>query len=276
MTERNIDLRAAINAVSDVIQNRPRPIREFDQIHMKAGDMVLQSELVANWAKNKRLAFIGDGDAISVCVAYLKARGIVDYGPSRVTVFDFDERIVQAIKRFADKERIDHLDAELYNCMDGLPENRARFDAFYTNPPWGQYNKGASVNLFLQRGMEAIHYDGQGTVVIADDAELPWTKTVMSEVQNFVLKNGFFINRMMSQLHSYHLDDAEGLRSCNLMFSSLPDTAREHTLIDIADPALLEGLGTAEDRALQGGPRRLSQRDADPECVGSVLGPRAE
>jgi hypothetical protein len=88
--------------------------------------------------------------------------------------------------------------------------------------------------------MEAIHYNGQGTVVIADDAELPWTKTVMSEVQNFVLKNGFFINRMMSQLHSYHLDDAEGLRSCNLMFSSLPDTARQHTSIDIADPALLE------------------------------------
>ena len=34
---------------------------------MKAGDKALQSELVANWA-DKRLAFIGDGDAISVCV----------------------------------------------------------------------------------------------------------------------------------------------------------------------------------------------------------------
>ena len=30
-----IDLRDALNAVSDVIQNRPRPIREFDQIYMK-------------------------------------------------------------------------------------------------------------------------------------------------------------------------------------------------------------------------------------------------
>jgi hypothetical protein len=35
MTE--IDLKAAINAVSDVVQNRPRPIREFDQIYMKTG-----------------------------------------------------------------------------------------------------------------------------------------------------------------------------------------------------------------------------------------------
>jgi len=240
VTERNIDLRAAINAVSDVIQNRPRPIREFDQIHMKAGDMVLQSELVAHWAKDKRLAFIGDGDAISVCVAYLKARGIIDYGPSRVTVFDFDERIVQAIKRFADKERIDHLDAVLYNCVDALPEDRVRYDAFYTNPPWGQYNKGASVNLFVQRGMEAIHYDGQGTVVIADDTDLSWTKTVLGAVQNFLLENRFFVTRMMSQLHSYHLDDAEGLRSCNLMFSSLPDSVGRDSSVEVSDPALLE------------------------------------
>lgn len=66
---KEIDLRAAINAISDVVQNRPRPLREFDQIYMKTGDMVLQSELVAHWANGKRLAFIGDGDAISVCVA---------------------------------------------------------------------------------------------------------------------------------------------------------------------------------------------------------------
>ena len=77
----DIDLKAAINAVSDVVQNRPRPIREFDQIYMKTGDMVMQSELVASWSNNKRLAFIGDGDSISVCVAYLHAREILDYGP---------------------------------------------------------------------------------------------------------------------------------------------------------------------------------------------------
>jgi predicted methyltransferase len=64
-----VDLREAVNAVSDVVQNRPRPLREFDQIHMKTGDMVLQSEAVADWSDGKRLAFIGDGDAISVWVS---------------------------------------------------------------------------------------------------------------------------------------------------------------------------------------------------------------
>ena len=71
-----VDLHRAINAVSDVVQNRPRPLRDFDQIHMKTGDMVVQSELVADWADKKRLAFIGDGDAISVCVAYLMSRKV--------------------------------------------------------------------------------------------------------------------------------------------------------------------------------------------------------
>jgi N4-bis(aminopropyl)spermidine synthase len=142
-----IDLRAAMNAISDVVQNRPRPLREFDQIYMKAGDIVMQSEFVAKWADGKRLAFIGDGDAISVCVAYLHKRGIIGYGPSKITVFDFDERIVGAVKRFADKERLEHLDAVLYNCLDSFPPSN-RFDRFYTNPPWVASNNGESVNVF--------------------------------------------------------------------------------------------------------------------------------
>ena len=100
--QKDIDLRAAINAISDVVQNRPRPLRLFDQIYMKAADMVLQSELVALWAEGKKLAFIGDGDAISVCVDYLLKREILIYGPSEIVVFYLDERICGAVTRFAD------------------------------------------------------------------------------------------------------------------------------------------------------------------------------
>jgi N4-bis(aminopropyl)spermidine synthase len=173
-----IDLKAAINAVSDVVQNRPRPIREFDQIYMKTGDMVMQSELVANWATGKHLAYIGDGDAISVCVAYLHARGIVPYGPRMTTVFDFDERIVGAVNRFADRERLNGLRAVLYNCLDALP-HAGQFECFYTNPPWGASNNGESVNLFVQRGVEAVGFKGEGIVVIADDDDLDWPREVL-------------------------------------------------------------------------------------------------
>jgi predicted methyltransferase len=218
---REVDLRSAVNAISDVVQNRPRPIRAFDQIYMKAGDMVVQSELVADWAHGKRLAFIGDGDAISVSVAYLKQRGIIDFGPSRITVFDFDERIVSAVKRFADKERLEWLDAVLYNCFDELPQ-AARHDLFYTNPPWGASNDGASVHVFAQRGMEVTGFEGEGMIVIADDAELAWPKQVLATTQAFCASKGFYVSRMMPKLHEYHLDDAPDLRSCNLIVSALP------------------------------------------------------
>jgi len=204
-----------------VVQNRPRPIREFDQIYMKTADMVMQSELVASWANNKRLAFIGDGDSISVCVAYLHARGILDYGPSLTTVFDFDERIVGAINRFADQERLENLQAVLYNCIDALPQGKL-FECFYTNPPWGASNNGASVNLFVQRGIEATRYRGEGMIVIADDPDLEWPQEVLYQVQAFTLNSGFYVSRMMPQLHSYHLDDAPTLRSCNLMIKARP------------------------------------------------------
>jgi predicted methyltransferase len=231
---KEIDLRAAINAISDVVQNRPRPLRDFDQIYMKAGDMVLQSEFVASWADRKRLAFVGDGDAIGVCVAYLRKREILDYGPSRITVFDFDERIVGAVRRFADRERLDTLDAVLYNCLDALPK-ATKYDCFYTNPPWGASNNGESVNVFVQRGMELIAFDGEGLVVIADDEDLEWPKQVLSSVQAFAAREGFFVSRMMPRLHQYHLDDAPELRSCNLLFASLPNNGRTVESTPIAD-----------------------------------------
>jgi predicted methyltransferase len=234
-----IDLRAAMNAISDVVQNRPRPLRDFDQIYMKTGDMVMQSEFVAKWADGKRLAFIGDGDAISVCVAYLKNREIFNYGPTKITVFDFDERIVIAVKRFADKERLEHLDAVLYNCLEPFPPSN-RFDNFYTNPPWGASNNGESVNVFAQRGMEAIWHDGHGMIVIADDEELPWPKQVLASAQRFALERGFYVSRMMPRLHHYHLDDAPDLKSCNLMIASLPGNRKEVTSEAITDQERLK------------------------------------
>jgi N4-bis(aminopropyl)spermidine synthase len=237
---RQVDLRAAINAVSDVVQNRPRPLRIFDQIHMKVGDMVMQSEIVADWADGRRLVFVGDGDAISVCVAYLNARGVFNFGPARITVLDFDERTVDAVNRFAARERIDNLDARLYNVIDALDPALA-FDCFYTNPPWGASNNGASVNVFVERGMEAVRQAGEGMVVIADDDDLEWPKRVLASVQGFAAGKGFYVSRMQRKLHEYHLDDAPDLRSCNLYLSALPGNGSRYSASHaITDPTRLE------------------------------------
>ena len=237
--QKEIDLRSAINAISDVVQNRPRPLRELDQIYMKTGDMVLQSEFVAKWADGKRLAFIGDGDAISVCVAYFQKRQIISYGPSEIVVFDFDERVCSAVTRFADGEQLESLSAQLYNCLDPFP-GPTHFDCFYTNPPWGASNEGESVKVFMQRGMEATSYAGEGMVVIADDPDLEWPKRVLANVQSYALSSGFFIQRMMPRLHSYHLDDAPGLKSCNLIFKALPGSKSAGPSSRITDAGRLE------------------------------------
>ena len=234
----DIDLRAAVNAVSDVVQNRPRPLREFDQIYMKTADMVLQSELVAHWANEKRLAFIGDGDSISVCVAYLKNRGIINYGPAAITVFDFDDRMCGAIKRFAEREGLTQIQAQLYNCLDPFP-GPLDFDCFYTNPPWGASNLGESVKVFVQRGFEATGYRGEGMVVIADDLKLEWPKQVLAKIQAFAIESGFYVQRMMPRLHNYHLDDNPDLRSCNLILKALPGKDAPGPSESITDPTRL-------------------------------------
>ena len=114
------------------------------------------------------------------------------------------------------------------------------FDCFYTNPPWGASNEGESVKVFVQRGMEATKYTGEGAVVIADDTEKEWAPRVLANVQAFALSSGFFIQRMMSRVHSYHLDDAPELRSCNLILRAVPGNVPRGRSIQITDPARLQ------------------------------------
>ena len=148
--------------------------------------MVLQSEYVANWSREQRLVFIGDGDSISVSVAYLLKRGIVSCGPAEIPVLDFDERIVTAIERSPITRGLRTLRAQLYNALDPIPDDLEPFDCFYSNPVWGASNGGSSVKVFARRGMELLGFDGSGLLVIADRQEgYPWTEEVLANVQEF-------------------------------------------------------------------------------------------
>jgi predicted methyltransferase len=165
-----IDFRKALNTISDVVQNRPPPLREFDQIYMKVGDLVIQADFIARKFAGSNVVFIGDGDAISLSVAHLRQQGVFSEGPTSITVLDFDERIVNSVNHFAsDNDLSDYIHGVLYNVCDPLPEAyRRKFDAFYTNPPWGASNDGVSVKSFVIRGFEAVRPKGMGAIVIAD------------------------------------------------------------------------------------------------------------
>lgn len=218
-----LDLQKALNALSDVTENRPLPLREFDQIYMKAGDMVIHTEFIARRFDGLDVVFVGDGDAVGLAVVHLMQQGVVTYGPKSVTLLDFDERMVHSVERFATDFEYEHIiNARLYNVIDPLPEELVgAFGAFHINPPWGQHNEGESVAVFLERGIQALRIGGLGMVVIADDKELPWTNQVLGRTQRVALDNGMIVDEMIPALHSYHLDDAPELRSCALSFRKI-------------------------------------------------------
>ena len=198
----SLDLRQAFNALSDVVVNRPQPLREFDQIYMKISDMLLQAELLSRWVDGKTLICLGDGDAIGLTLVHLKAQGVFERGPKHVHVLDFDQRIVNSIRVFATNYQLENeISAELYNVADPLPDiHIAKFEAFYTNPPFGASNGGRSVEVFLKRGDEALAGSGTACIVIADDSTLSWTREVMKQVQDYLLHNGLIIMEMVPKL----------------------------------------------------------------------------
>lgn len=236
----SIDLRRSINAISDVISNRPRPLREFDQIFMKAADMLLQVEHASRHFADKSVVFIGDGDAIALSLVHLHSLGLLTLGPRSVKVLDFDERVVLSVRRFAELYQItDRVSASMYNVADALPFNEwQRYDAFYTNPPFGASNNGASVQAFLSRGMEAVGNAGVGCVVMADVPELDWTQKALRTVQRAALDTGFVISELIPQFHHYHLDDEPDLTSCSLIIKRIVDTSEEYTSVGLANHEL--------------------------------------
>jgi predicted methyltransferase len=214
-----IDLRKSLNAISDVVNNRPRALREFDQIFMKTADMLLQAEHVSRHFDGKRVVFIGDGDAIGLCLVHLHNQGLLGTGPSSVHVLDFDERVVLSVRGFAERFGVaERVTAELYNVAEPLPPTHWQaFDGFYTNPPFGASNDGRSVEAFALRGFEAVGESGIGCLVIADDREFPWTQDILFATERLSIENNFLVVELLPEFHHYHLDDAPELRSCSMV-----------------------------------------------------------
>jgi N4-bis(aminopropyl)spermidine synthase len=214
-----IDLRRCLNAISDVVNNRPRPLREFDQIFMKTADMLLQTDHVGKLFEGKRVVFIGDGDAIGLCLVHLHNSKLLEHGPESVHILDFDERIVLSVETFAERFGIrDRVSAELYNVAYPVPEKHwQHFDCFYTNPPFGASNNGQSVVAFLRRGIEVVGEDAMGCIVLADHSGYAWTRQVLLRAQEVSLQEGFMISELLPEFHHYHLDDAPELTSCSMV-----------------------------------------------------------
>lgn len=214
-----IDLRKCLNAISDVVNNRPPPLRQFDQIYMKTADMLLHTDHVGKCFDGKSVVFVGDGDAIGLCLVHLHKRKLLPYGPRRVHILDFDGRMVESVREFAKKYKISRqVSATLYNVADPLPHDYfGKFDAFHINPPFGKVNGGTSIFAFMNRAFEATTQNSIGCVVLADDERQPWTSKVLQRTQFHALKSGWWVSELLPRFHSYHLDDVPDLTSCTLV-----------------------------------------------------------
>jgi N4-bis(aminopropyl)spermidine synthase len=196
---------------------------------MKAEDIVAQAILVAKKFNHLKATFVGDGDSIALAIVHLSGRGLLTEAPDYIRVLDFDQRIVNAINRFAELHGYSQIiAAELYNVVDPLPESLiGKAGAFYTNPPWGASNGGESVVAFLRRGVEAVGQHGLAAVVGPNESRVPWTQEVVSRTKSALVESGFVIEKVGPERHHYHLDDDPHLRSCTLFARGVAHSSKK-------------------------------------------------
>jgi predicted methyltransferase len=198
------------NLADIVINSRPTPNREYDQIYMLNGDMVRQLWQVAEYIQGKNIIFLGDGDGMSMLLGLFAVKNYIA-SPKSMTVLDFDQRIINNISRFFHKHEISRCyetKCQLYNAIEPITsELCAYYDLFYINPPYGSKNKGVGAQAWLHRCMDLCKSNAIGCIILPYDNDQLWTKEAMVSVQDFLLHNGFVVRHMVPFMHSYHLDE---------------------------------------------------------------------
>lgn len=212
-----------IDYVDLLLYNRPIPHREYDQIYMRAKYMLKQVTYVQETLKGKRIAFLGDGDGMSLLLALLSQR--YQLGIDSMTVFDFDDRILNTFKSISKDYQLKiPIRYELYNVIDPIsPNHRGQFDFFYINPPYGSKNHGLSCIMWLMRCMELSTVDSEGCIIIPNDTRFPWVQSCMENITHFLLSDGFQILQTLSNIHKYHLSDNPDLQSSMLHVKRISD-----------------------------------------------------
>ena len=231
--------RGALLAAYAVERSRPPALRRYDQIAMDPVDLARQVDLLAAGLADRDVVFVGDHDGMSVALGHAAAVGGGPM-PARMTLLDFDERLLGRYRRFARAHGFESaLDVRRYNVFDPVPDDLVgAADVFYTNPPYGSRNEGASVRLFLSRALECVRAvnaddttDGPvGFAVLPYDDERAWTRVAMQKTQAFMVGQGWTVGEMAKAMHGYALDDDPRLRSATVRFEGVayrePDRAR--------------------------------------------------
>lgn len=210
------DLADVIDYIDLLLYNRPLPHREYDQIYMKARHMLIQATYVHRHLFGRKIAFLGDGDGMSLLLALLSQKHSL--GINSMTIFDFDERILHAFESVAlSHHGLIPTFYQLYNIIEPIaPNYKSQFDFFYINPPYGSKNDGLSCIMWLMRCMEFTTVGAEGCIIIPNDERYTWACNCMKNIKSFLDNNGFQILNVVNNIHQYHLADNPKLLSSML------------------------------------------------------------
>jgi len=202
---------------------RPASLRLFDQIPMYPADHVRQIKLMTPYLAGQTVAFVGDSDCASLLLCLLNTRP--SQRPSRMLLLDFDQRLLDRMHDVAKRCGFSHiLETQLYNAFDTLPQHLVgQFDWFYTNPPYGSNNQGASARLFITRGCELTQPNGKGCIILPHDGERDWTRDAMLMTQRFLCQYDWVTSEKINELHRYRLDDDRNLTSSLMLVEHIAD-----------------------------------------------------
>jgi len=212
-----------VDIVAQVTQHpdRPRPIREKDQIFMLPGSQLIQALMVDDYLKYRDVVFVGDGDCMGLVITHLVNQGVIKKGPAKIRILDFDERILAFIKQAIIDLRLppDLISCQLYNVRDPIPEDLwGAHDVFYTNPPYGSKDGGNCGKIFLSRCMELCKpAPSWGVALLPFAHKEDWSRKAMFNIQTFLCSQGYVVSEMIREIHQYHLEDRPSLRSANVV-----------------------------------------------------------
>ncbi len=198
--------------------DRPASNRYFDQF-LATEETVCQRALLLcrrGHISKKRLVFLGDDDFTCLPVALLKEA-------KRILVVDIDKRVLSAIRKAANKEKL-KIETLYYDLRQPLPPHlRANFDVIFTDPPYTP----EGIDLFLSRGLEALEKNPSSVLYCCyGQSERAREKTLV--IQEEINKMGLLVREKLFNFNRYFGASSIGSAS-SLYINSI--TAKTRPLI---------------------------------------------
>ncbi|ADG12687.1 protein of unknown function DUF43 [Methanocaldococcus infernus ME] len=178
-----------LEKVKPWFRKRPEVNTLLDQSYATPETSVYRAALMCERGdlEGKRIIFIGDDDLTSLPVALTQF-------PEEVYVVDIDERLLNLIKSFSEKEGV-KIRIVKHDLRKEMPEElKNNFDVFSTDPPYTI----DGLKLFLSRGVECLGEEGVAYLSYSHKPIDEWLK-----VQEEITKMNFVISELIPNFNYY-------------------------------------------------------------------------